>query len=154
LGSLSSWLIDRTAVRARRLATTALATGGRPHHYVLLAALAESGPSSQASLGRRCGLDRGDVADMINELAHGAYVAREPDPADRRRGRVALTAAGAVRLAELDGLIAGIQDDLLAPLSPVERAELVRLLTLVVDHQPDQPHARGGRPGGARKTPC
>jgi DNA-binding MarR family transcriptional regulator len=55
------------------------------------------------------------------------------DPADRRRNVVTMTAAGAARLEHLDRVLAGVQDELLAQLAPAERAELTRLLTLMLD---------------------
>ncbi len=43
-----------------------------------------------------------------------------------------MTAAGAARLERLDHVLAGVQDELLAPLAAAERAELTRLLTLIL----------------------
>ncbi|WP_084011231.1 MarR family winged helix-turn-helix transcriptional regulator [Pseudofrankia sp. DC12] len=139
LSRLATWLVNRTAAHSHRLTAEGFAsTGGRRHHYALLASLAEFGASSQASLGRRCGFDRSDVAAMVNELATAGYVERTEDPADRRRNIIAITDAGQARLAEFDVIAEAMQDRLLAPLSPAERAELVRLLTRVLDH-----HAAG-----------
>jgi DNA-binding MarR family transcriptional regulator len=61
-------------------------------------------------------------------------VERTPDLTDRRRNVVTLTTAGRRHLRKLDKLLAKVQDDLLAPLSPGERQQLVDLLTRVVDH--------------------
>jgi DNA-binding MarR family transcriptional regulator len=60
------------------------------------------------------------------------WLERTPDPADRRRKLVAITAAGRRRLHKLDAVVAQVQDDLLADLSPAQRKHLVRLLTLIV----------------------
>jgi len=46
---------------------------------------------------------------------------------------VTLTSAGAEHLEVLDRLVGEVQDELLAPLSAPERAELVRLLRNVLD---------------------
>lgn len=136
LRRLASWLVNKTAAHSHRLTSEVFAgAGGRRYHYALLASLEEFGPSSQASLGRRCALDRSDVAAMVNELAAGGYVERTQDPADRRRNIIAITDTGRARLAQFDDLVEAMQDTLLAPLSPAERAELVRLLTLVLEHQ-------------------
>lgn len=138
LKSAPSWLITRTAAQAHRLVSEGMAAAGaRGYHYRLLAALAESGPASQAELGRRGGLDRSDVVASVNELEEGGFVERTTDPADRRRNIVTMTPAGVRQLRRLDGVLAGIQDDLLAPLSEDERDELARLLGRVLDH-----HAR------------
>lgn len=142
LRALPSRLLSLAALPANRLADRALATGeSRRYHYALLAALAEFGPASQADLGRRTGIDRSDIVAATNELADRGLVVRSPDPADRRRNIVSLTPAGAGHLAELDRLVAGAQDELLAPLSAADRAELVRLLTRLVDHHAATGHA-------------
>lgn len=130
-----SWLLNQAVIPARRLVAAGLAgVDARRHHYVLLAALDEAGSASQAELSRRTGIDRSDMVAAVNELAERGLVERAPDAADRRRNVVTLTAAGRRHLRELDTLLAKVQDDLLAPLSPDEREQLSRLLTRIVDH--------------------
>jgi len=109
----------------------------RRHHYVVLAALDEQGPASQAELGRRTHIDGSDMVAAVNELVERGLVARTLDTIDRRRNLVRLTPAGRRQLQELDQLLDKAQDSLLAPLSPDERRQLVDLLGRVVDH-----HAR------------
>ena len=104
----------------------------------MLAALEEFGPASQAALGRRTGIDRGYVVEAVNELADRRLVERTWDPEDRRRNIITITPGGVRQLRRLDGVLAGIQDELLAPLSADERDELARLLRQVLDH-----HASG-----------
>jgi DNA-binding MarR family transcriptional regulator len=141
----ASWLLNQATMPANRLLAGALATAGaRRHHYVLLAALDEVGPASQAELSRRTGIDRSDIVAALNELAEQGLVERATDPADHRRNVVTLTTAGRRHLRTLDGLLAQVQDDLLAPLAPDEREQLVALLARVVDHH---------RPGPARLAP-
>jgi DNA-binding MarR family transcriptional regulator len=79
-------------------------------------------------------MDRSDVVAAVNDLPGGGYVRRSPDPDDHRRNVITITPAGAARLERLDELLAGVQDDLLAPLSPGERDQLARLLGRVLDH--------------------
>lgn len=135
LRSLPSWLINQTSITAHHLVSARMAeAGAHRYHYSMLAALDEFGPDSQAALGRRVGLDRSDVAGAVTELAERNLVERAPDPLDRRRNVVRLTTDGLRRLRELDELVAGAQDELLAPLSADEREQLVRLLTRLVDH--------------------
>jgi len=134
LKAKSTWLISQVAARSHGLLTERLAAAGaRGYHYRLLAALAEFGPSSQASLGRRTRMDRSDVVAAVGELAAEGLVERAADPADRRRNVVTLTPRGTVRLERLDQVLAAVQDELLAPLSGAERAELARLLARLVD---------------------
>lgn len=130
-----SWLVTQAARHASRLVSEGFAAAdARGYHYRLLAALEEFGPASQAALGRRGGIDRSDVVAVVNELASGGLVERAPDPEDRRRNIVTITPAGVRQLRRLDGVLAGIQDELLAPLSADERDDLARLLTRVLDH--------------------
>jgi MarR family transcriptional regulator, lower aerobic nicotinate degradation pathway regulator len=130
-----SWLISEVSRLAHPPLTGAFATAGsRGYHYRLLAALAEFGPASQASLGRRTAMDRSDVAAAVNELVARGLAQRAPDPADRRRNVISITAAGTAHLRRLDELVAGVQDELLAPLSPAERQQLIRLLNRILEH--------------------
>jgi DNA-binding MarR family transcriptional regulator len=135
LTSKPTWLLSQAAMHGHRLLTDGLApAASRPYHYRLLAALEEFGPASQARLGGRAGMDRSDVVAALNDLAARGMVERTPDPADRRRNIVTITPAGHAHLRRLDRLLSGVQDELLAPLSPAERAQLVRLLTRILEH--------------------
>jgi DNA-binding MarR family transcriptional regulator len=128
----SSWLINKTSLHAHRLISEALAPlEARGHHFALLATLEEFGPDSQAGLGQRCGMDRRDVHATVNELAEQGLVVRSPDPGDRRRNVITITAAGRRRVDQLDEVLCQVQDNLLAALSPEEREHLAELLTRV-----------------------
>ena len=141
LKGMPTWLLNQAAVQANRLVSDGLgAADARRYHYSMLAALDEFGPASQATLGRRCGIDRSDMVAMVDELADRDLVERAQDPADRRRNTITITPAGIRQLQRLDELLTQIQDDVLAPLSTAERAQLVQLLTRVLDHH-------GGRRG-------
>jgi DNA-binding MarR family transcriptional regulator len=130
-----TWLISQASMHAHRLLTERLAgAGSRGYHYRLLAALQEFGPASQARLGRRTGMDRSDVVAALNDLAGRGLVERSADPADRRRNVVTITPSGAAHLQLLDAVLAGVQDELLAPLSAAERDLLAGLLTRVLRH--------------------
>jgi MarR family transcriptional regulator, lower aerobic nicotinate degradation pathway regulator len=139
LRSKPSWLVNQAALHAGRLVGEAWAAGdARPYHYAVLAALGEFGRSSQATLSRRCGIDRSDIVAVVNELADRGFVERAPDPTDRRRNVITITPAGEAQLQRLDAALAEAQDALLAPLSVDEREQLARLLTRIVDHHADR----------------
>jgi DNA-binding MarR family transcriptional regulator len=104
----------------------------RGYHFRLLAALDQYGPSSQADLGRNTGIDRSDVVATVNDLLAKGYAKRQRDPTDRRRNVVTITARGARALARLDAVVADVQAAVLSPLTPSERATLVRLLAKLV----------------------
>lgn len=129
-----SWLVSEVSRVAHRLLTGKLATvGSRGYHYRLLAALQEFGPASQATLGRRTGMDRSDVVAAVNELVGRGLADRSPDPADGRRNIITITPAGTAHLRRLEELLDDVQNELLAPLSPAERRQLIHLLTRVLE---------------------
>jgi DNA-binding MarR family transcriptional regulator len=131
---MPTWLISRAYAHSHRLLAEGFAAAGvRGYHFRLLAALDEFGPASQADLGRRTRIDRSDVVAALNELSGRGLVERAPDPDDRRRNVVTITRAGTKELRGLDKTLAGVQDRLLAPLSPAQRTQLVRLLTRLVE---------------------
>jgi DNA-binding MarR family transcriptional regulator len=132
MDDLPSRLLTRTAALAGRLVAERFAEmGARGYHYRLLATLIEDGPGSQADLGRRTDIHFSDMVAALNELSQDGYVERRPDPADKRRNTVTVTARGRERAEALAARAAEIQDELLAPLSTAERDELVRLLRMV-----------------------
>jgi MarR family transcriptional regulator, lower aerobic nicotinate degradation pathway regulator len=135
LRALPSRLLSLAAIYAQRQVGDRLATlGSRKWHYAILAALEEFGPDSQSGLSDRTGIYRSDLVAAINELTARGLVVRAPDPADRRRNAIALTEQGRRHLKQLDALIADAQAEFLAPLSEADRAELIRILRLIVGH--------------------
>jgi MarR family transcriptional regulator, lower aerobic nicotinate degradation pathway regulator len=135
LRSLPSRLLGLASGYAQRQVGERLSTlDSRKWHYAILAALEEFGPDSQSGLSDRTGIYRSDLVATINELTARGLVVRAPDPADRRRNAVTLTDEGRRQLKRLDALIADAQAEFLAPLSEPDRAELVRILKLIVGH--------------------
>jgi MarR family transcriptional regulator, lower aerobic nicotinate degradation pathway regulator len=135
LRSLPSRLLNMAAAYAQRQVGERLATlDSRKWHYATLAALEEFGPDSQSGLSDRTGIYRSDLVATINELTARGLVVRTPDPADRRRNAITLTDEGRRQLKRLDALIADAQSEFLAPLSESDRAQLIRILKLIVEH--------------------
>ncbi len=125
-----TWLLSRANARAQALLADAFAAEGvRGYHFRLLAALDQDGPASQADLGRATGIDRSDVVAAVNDLVERGLARREPDPTDGRRNTVTITRRGTATLVRLDAVLDDVQAAVLAPLTPSERATVVRLLT-------------------------
>ncbi|GAA3159342.1 MULTISPECIES: MarR family winged helix-turn-helix transcriptional regulator [Streptomyces] len=130
---LPSWLLGRAAARGHRLVAEALATEGmRMVHHAVLSAVAESGPVSQAELGRTVGIDPKDMVTVVTDLQRDGLVTRTPDPADRRKNAVALSAQGRRVLRRTQRLGDRANDELTAALTPAEREQLIALLTRIV----------------------
>jgi DNA-binding MarR family transcriptional regulator len=135
LRALPSWLLGQAALQGQRLVGERLAGQGvRKHHFAVLVALGEEGPTSQAELGRRLSIDRSDMVAVVNDLEADRLVARVRDGADRRRNLVGLTPAGSRALARLGAAVDEAQEALVAPLTMAERRELRRLLDRLVEH--------------------
>jgi DNA-binding MarR family transcriptional regulator len=135
LRHLPTRLLSLAAIQADRLVNEELARAdARKWHYAVLATLDEFGAASQAELSARTGIYRSDLVAVINELAKRGLVERAPDPADRRRNVVTLTAPGRRQLLRLDEVIADVEDEVLAPLTATQREQLRRLLTTLVNH--------------------
>jgi MarR family transcriptional regulator, lower aerobic nicotinate degradation pathway regulator len=135
LRSLPSRLLNMAAGYAQRQVGERLATlDSRKWHYATLAALEEFGPDSQSGLSDRTGIYRSDLVATINELTARGLVVRAPDPADRRRNAITLTDQGRRQLKRLDALLADAEAEFLAPLSESDRAQLTRILKLIVEH--------------------
>jgi MarR family transcriptional regulator, lower aerobic nicotinate degradation pathway regulator len=135
VAQMPTWLISRAYAHSHRLLVEGFASAGvRGYHYRLLAALEEFGPASQAALGRRTSIDRSDVVAVLNDLAARGLIERAPDPDDRRRNVITITPAGTEQLRTLDEVLAGVQEKLLAPLSPADRTRLISLLTRLLEH--------------------
>ena len=131
---MPTWLVSRVYALCRRLLADGFASAGvRGYHYRLLAALEEFGQASQAALGRRTSIDRSDVVAALNDLAARGLIERSPDPDDRRRNVITITPAGTKQLRTLDQVLAGIQEQLLAPLSAADRTRLIGLLTQLLE---------------------
>ncbi|MGW0818304.1 MarR family winged helix-turn-helix transcriptional regulator [Streptomyces viridiviolaceus] len=147
LRAIPSRLLAGAAVVADRLVGERLAAAGaHKWHFAVLVALAEAGAASQAELSRRTGIYRSDMVAVLNELADGGCIRREPDPADRRRNVITLNPTGRRRLERLDALIADAQRELLAPLTPGQQDSLVHLLTVLTEHhRPAHPRPHDGR---------
>lgn len=128
-------LTSMTAAQMTRVSREALrAAGAHKDHFVVLAALADSGPASQAALSDRTGVYKSDLVSVLNDLEDGGWVRRAPDPADKRRNVITITESGEHRLAELDSVLDGVNDHIMAPLEHDERAQLFVLLNRINAH--------------------
>jgi DNA-binding MarR family transcriptional regulator len=135
----ASRLLAQMSARSDRLVTEKLAQAdARRWHYAALASLQEYGPGSQATLSRRTGIYRSDMVGVLNELAERGLVERAPDPDDRRRNVITITARGRRHLSRLDKILDDLHEELLAPLLPAERDQFVQLLTRLLDHHTQQ----------------
>jgi len=141
LWSLTTWLLGHAAVDARRLVAQSFGNSTGRTDFAVLAGLAQYGPLSQAVLGRRLGINLGDLVGVLKRLEADGAVVRKPDRQDRRRNAIEITPTGRTTLSELEAAAFSAQDELLEPLSQSERRELVALLQKLVEHHRDYQRA-------------
>jgi len=143
---LTTYLMSKTGKEARgRLADRLAERGLRLWDMAVLAALADFGPHVQRELASRLSIDRSDVVKIVDGLGAAGLVERARDTADRRRVTVTVTPAGRALLASLKSDALAVQEDVLAPLTARERAQLAALLLRVHDGARESGHARAGR---------
>lgn len=122
----------RAALRVKQVYADALMQVGLlPNQHAILSALEELGPTHQKMLAKRIVLDPGDIVAYLDGLQEGEYIVRERDPSDRRRQTVTITDAGRELLTESDVLLDRVEEDTFSVLNDRERAELVRLSTIL-----------------------
>ncbi len=125
----ATWLLSRANARAQAIRLEAFTAADSTGYLTrLLASLADEGEASQAELSRRTGIDPSDVVAALNELSSSGFITRMRDPADARRNVVTLTRGGRTELRRLDAVVASVQERFLAPLTPAERRQFVRML--------------------------
>lgn len=124
LTALTTYLISQTARIAKRDLDARLAERGlRLRHMAALAVLVE-GATTQLDLSRRLDLDPSDVTGTVDDLEDAGFARRSPDPADRRRKVVTVTAAGRRQLAQLERTAQQTMDVLLEPIPATRRRQL------------------------------
>ena len=135
--SLPTWLIGRVAARGHGLVGDAVSreTGLKLSHHAVLAAVAEHGPLAQADLVRRLGFDAKDVVLLLNRLEHEGLLERRPNPNDRRKNAVTATSDGLRTLQRCAELAEQANAQLLAPLTPDEREQLISLLRRLYEQE-------------------
>ncbi len=131
---LATWLLGHAYVDSRRIVTQYFGNSTSRTDFAVLAGLAQYGPISQALLGRRLGVNLGDMVAVLKRLEADGLVIRKEDREDRRRNTIEITGDGRSTLDRLEGVALAAQAELLEPLSEQERKQLVELLQVLVEH--------------------
>ena len=123
--------LGRDATARVRRAMRPLGLGAQ--QFLVLSQLRVLGEASQAELADAAGVDRSNLATLVNELCDRGLVARTRHELDRRRYVLRLSTAGERLLLRTDGAVAAAEDDLLSPLDATRRAQLYALLRQLAD---------------------
>ena len=103
-----------------------------PLQFAALAKLDDLGEVSQNELGRRTAMDAATMQGVIKRLLARGLIDRNPDPEDRRRVVLSLTADGRALIAAAKPNGHAITDETLAGLSDAERRSFLSLLKRLV----------------------
>ncbi|WP_040810592.1 MarR family winged helix-turn-helix transcriptional regulator [Nocardia concava] len=107
-------------------------------HWVLTYLAESSSELSQQDMANAMEIDRSEVVRLIDSLEKAGLVTRTRDPEDRRKYRLAITAAGNRMREETDAKIFAATDNLLARLTPAERETLHRLSLKALGYDADE----------------
>jgi DNA-binding MarR family transcriptional regulator len=126
----STWhLLALAGAQARHLWAEMLAQlQVSPSQFKVLQALGESGPLRQYEVADLIGVDPRNAVPLIDSLADRGLLAREIDPADRRRRVLTLTARGQRLATDLAAIAAEHETDFFSPLTAAEQQALRRML--------------------------
>jgi DNA-binding MarR family transcriptional regulator len=108
--------------------------------YAVLHHLDAQGPVAQRELAAALRIQPSNIVAPLDELQRRGLLHRSPDPVDRRRHRVELTAKGRAALARATKAARTAEAELMAPLTATERRELHAYLVRLTAHSCD----RGG----------
>lgn len=100
--------------------------------FAVLAQLSALGPLSQNHLGRVTAMDAATIKGVVDRLTRQGLVETAPDPEDRRRLTVSLTADGAALFAARLEAGLAVSSRTLDPLSADERAVFLALLARLI----------------------
>src|SRR5215475_14206993 len=119
-------MIFRRYLKAAKEAAVDLPGG--PRGYQVLRSAAGETPSTQLAIAEQLGVDRTVMTYLLDDLEAEGLIERLADPSDRRVRRIAATAKGRTRLAELGERLDDAERQCLAGLDGGDQAILRRLV--------------------------
>ena len=111
--------------------------GITPVQYAILQMVHNQPGFDQRTLARNIALDTSTTAGVVDRLEARGVLTRNASPSDRRVRLLSLTPAGEQLLLDTIPRMEKAQQRILAPLSPAQQAEFMRLLHLLLDKSPD-----------------
>lgn len=103
-----------------------------PVQFAILAALLDRSGEDQVTLAAHVALDAATSGSVIGRLEARGWIRREPDQHDRRRKLLWITPDGERAALQMLDAAQRVQDRLVEPLTPDERAQLMHLLARLV----------------------
>jgi DNA-binding MarR family transcriptional regulator len=117
----------------RWLKSSAASVAGDPAALHVVHMVSEHGPLRLTALAEVATLDASTVSRHVQHLEATGYLARTPDPADRRATLIELTGSGQALLRQALAVRGRLLDDVLAGWAPADREALARLLSRLAE---------------------
>lgn len=111
--------------------------GVTPVQYAALQVVGNQPGIDQRTLARSIALDTSTTGGVIDRLEARGWLERRLSPQDRRARLLVLTPAGEQGLADTLPAMLRAQEQILAPLTPRQRTEFMRLLQVLVTQNND-----------------
>ena len=107
-----------------------------PRQFGVLMALLQQGPMTPSALADRISCDRNTLSEMLKRMTARRLISKKSHPGDRRSIQVQITAKGSSALMAVVPAAARLQDLMLAPLSPDDRAHFLRCMLAIAKSAP------------------
>ena len=101
--------------------------------YAALSAITANPGVDATRLSALIAFDRSTIGDVLERLEAKTWISRDPSPIDRRIKLLRITPEGAALLRRVEPAVRRVQERLLAPLAPEDRATMLRLLGQLAD---------------------
>lgn len=108
-----------------------------PVQYAALQVVHNQPGIDQRTLARAIALDASTTGGVVDRLEARGWLERRMSPDDRRARQLFLTPAGEQGLVDTLPALQRAQDQILAPLTPRQRTEFMRLLQVLVTQNND-----------------
>lgn len=95
---------------------------------MILMTLAEAQPAPMQRIATMLGRDKAQLSRILSNLERRGLVARSANARDQRSSLLSLTSPGEEFVTRIKGVVGAAVQELIEPLTPKERAELLRLL--------------------------
>nr|WP_256262394.1 MarR family winged helix-turn-helix transcriptional regulator [Pseudomonas gingeri] len=101
--------------------------------FVTLCAVRDHGPSSLTELVKATAVDQATIRGIVERLKARELISLEPDPEDRRKVIVGLTAEGTRLVQQTTPCAARISELTMSNLNPAEQVAVLFLLRKMID---------------------
>lgn len=103
-----------------------------PVQWGILTIVSEYPGVGQIEISEELGLDRSNVANVVDRLVNRGLLRQKVSPTDRRKKDITLTKAGERTVEQVEVIASRAQRKILSPLSESEREIFINLLTRLV----------------------